>query len=189
MLAPLGMAREVRPWQQQPPDPVETGAWFKVLGLSSGSPEPVVLSEAETNALLGSVQLSALFAERAGLLGLSARLLPDEVRLSGMLDGGLAARILGPLAPAGGQQPFETVLRLEGTDGSGEAKVLRGTVAGLEVPAPLLTGVIVSVIHEILQDSGSSESFDPDASFPLPRAIAGFEVRSGEILLTPAPPG
>ena len=69
-----------------PPDPVESGAWLKIFGIISGAPDPVVLSEAEVNALLGSAQLTAIFTERAGLTGVQARLLPDEVHLRGRIE-------------------------------------------------------------------------------------------------------
>lgn len=174
-----------------PPDPVETGAWFKILGLRSGAPDPVVLSEAEVNALLGSAQLGALFAERAGVSGLSARLFPEEVRVRGKLEAARLGPVLGPLAPpaAGPAQPFQAVIRLRGAGGAAEATILRGMVAGIEVPPEMLTEAVGAVLLGVLGGSGADgeEPVRTDALFPLPPGLEGLQVRSGEVRLTPAP--
>ena len=199
LLAAVPLLGAVSPGQQAPappPDPVESGAWLKIFGIISGAPDPVVLSEAEVNALLASAQLTAIFTERAGLTGVQARLLPDEVHLRGRMEvSRLAAALgpgLGPLAPPAGSppQPIELVLRLRDIGGSAAATVVRGTISGMELP-PL---VIAEAVSEAF--SGALTAQFPDGSrpsldgtpFPLPQRIDRFEVRSGEILLQPATP-
>ena len=136
----LVVAGAARSQETPPPDPLETGAWMKVLGLASGAADPVTLSEAEVNLLLGSAQLSSFFERQAGLSGLTAQLSADQVRLGGEMDGALLAGVLGPLAPpeGGPRQPFDVVIELRGAEGSGRAKIVRGAVAGFEAPPQLL---------------------------------------------------
>ncbi len=175
-----------------PPDPVESGAWLKIFGIISGAPEPVVLSEAEVNALLGSAQLAAIFTERAGLTGVEARLLPDEVHLRGRMEVSRLAAALGPLAPPAGSppQPIELVLRLRDMGGSAEATLLRGTVSGMELPPLVIADAVSEALSGVLTaqfPDGSRPSLD-GTPFPLPHRIDWFEVRSGEVLLLPATP-
>ena len=125
LLAAVPLLGAAYPGQQAPapaPDPVESGAWLKIFGIISGAPDPVVLSEAEVNALLGSAQLAAIFAERAGLTEVQARLLPDEVQLRGRMEVSRLATALGPLAPPPGSppQPIELVLRLRDIGGAAD---------------------------------------------------------------------
>ena len=175
-----------------PPDAVEGGAWLKIFGIVSGAPDPVVLSEAEVNALLGSAQLAPIFAERAGLTGMEARLLPDEVHLRGRMDASRLAAALGPLVPPAGSpaQPVELVLRLREAGGLAEATLLRGTVAGMELPPLVIADAVAEAVAVILAaqlPDGARPSLD-GTPFPLPDKIERFEVRSGEILLQPAAP-
>lgn len=175
-----------------PPDPVESGAWLKIFGIISGAPDPVVLSEAEVNALLGSAQLAAIFTERAGLTGVQARLLPDEVHLRGRIEVSRLAAALGPLAPPAGSppQPIELVLRLRDIGGSAAATVVRGTISGMELPPLVIAEAVSEALSEALTaqfPDGSRPGLD-GTPFPLPQRIDRFEVRSGEILLQPATP-
>ncbi len=175
-----------------PPGTVEGGAWLKIFGIVSGAPEPVVLSEAEVNALLGSEQLSTIFAERAGLTEVEARLLPDEVYLRGRMEVSRLAAALGPLAPPSGSPPqsVELELRLRDAGGSAEATLLRGTVSGMELPPLVIADALSEALLDVLTaqfPDGSRPSLD-GTPFPLPHRIDRFEVRSGEILLQPATP-
>ena len=187
----LVVAGAARSQETPPPDPLETGAWMKVLGLASGAPDPVTLSEAEVNLLLGSAQLSSFFERQAGLSGLTAQLSADQVRLGGEMDGALLAGVLGPLAPpeGGPRQPFDVVIELRGAEGSGRAKIVRGAVAGFEAPPQLLNEAALSVLVDAFRDSGAAAGTPvrPDVPFPLPGGIDAVEVRDGEIRLTPAP--
>ena len=187
----LVVAGAARSQETPPPDPLETGAWMKVLGLASGAPDPVTLSEAEVNLLLGSAQLSSFFERQAGLSGLTAQLSADQVRLGGEMDGALLAGVLGPLAPpeGGPRQPFDVVIELRGAEGSGRAKIVRGAVAGFEAPPQLLNEAALSVLVDAFRDSGAAAGTPvrPDVPFPLPGGIETVEVRDGEIRLTPAP--
>lgn len=188
----LGSAAPGRQAPAPPPDPVEGGAWLKIFGIVAGSPEPVVLSEMEVNALLGSEQLQPVFRERAGLTAVVARLLPDEVHLSGRMEVSRLAAALGPLAPPSGSppQPVALVLRLRDAGGAAEATLLRGTVSGMELPPPVIAEAVSDALAEALTaqfPDGSRPRLD-GTPFPLPNRIEGFEVRSGEILLHPAVP-
>ena len=187
----LVVAGAARSQETPPPDPLETGAWMKVLGLASGAADPVTLSEAEVNLLLGSAQLSSFFERQAGLSGLTAQLSADQVRLGGEMDGALLAGVLGPLAPpeGGPRQPFDVVIELRGAEGSGRAKIVRGAVAGFEAPPQLLNEAALSVLVDAFRDSGAAAGTPvrPDVPFPLPGGIEAVEVRDGEIRLTPAP--
>lgn len=187
-----GSERQAAPGQS---DPVEGGAWLKILTLTSGGLDPVVLSEAEVNALLASAQLSALLVERVGLSGVEARLFPDEVRLSGKMDAARLGAALGPLAPpaSGPAQEVEATIRIRGAGGSGEVTILRGAIAGLELPPPLIRDAVL----DALAGAGpASEPGDGEApwetalrageSFPLPQRLDAIEVGSGEIRLIPA---
>ncbi len=195
LLAALPLLGAASPGAQAPappPDPVEGAAWLKIFGIVSGAPDPVVLAEDEVNALLGSAQLTAVLTERAGLTGVTARLLPDEVQLRGNMAVAKLAAALGPLAPPSGSppQPVELVLRLRDTGGSAEATLLRGTVSGMELPPPVIAEALSEALLGALTaqfPDGSQPSLD-GTPFPLPRRIARFEVRSGEVLLLPATP-
>lgn len=188
----LGAAASGQQTPAAPPDPVEGGAWLKVFGLVSGVPEPVVLSEAEVNALFGSEQLRTVFRERAGLTEVAARLLPDEVHLRGRMEVSRLAPALGPLVPPSGSppQPVELVLQLRGAGGMGEATLLRGTVSGMELPPPVIADAVSEALSGALTaqfPDGSRPSLD-GTPFPLPDQVERFEVRSGEIFLLPAAP-
>ena len=174
-----------------PPDPVEGGAWLKIFAVVSGAPEPVVLSEAEVNALLGSERLQAFFAERAGLSGVEARLLPEEVHLRGRIEASLLSATLGFLAPpSGAPQPIALTVRLRDTGGAVAATLLGGTVSGMELPPEILAEALSEALSGMLAvqlPDGSRPSLD-GTPFPLPHRIERFEVRSGEVLLVPATP-
>ena len=175
-----------------PPDPLEGGAWLKIFGIVSGAPEPVVLSEAEVNALLRSAQLRAVFAERAGLTDVAARLFPGEVHFRGRLETSRLAAALGPLAPPAGSpaQPVALVMQLQSATGLVEARLLRGTVSGVELPPPLLAEAVAEALATVLgaQLPTDSRPTLDGTPFPLPDRIERLEVRSGEILLLPAAP-
>ncbi len=170
--------------------PAEAGAWLKLLGLVAEPPAPVVLTEAEVNALLGSAQIRAILGERAGVSRLEARLLPDEVRLRGDLDAESLDAALGPLAPPGtaSAHPVEASIRLRGASGSAEAEILRGAVSGRELPPELLSGLLLPALAEAFRD-GTAEPGPPPvrsgSPFPLPWGLEAIEVGVGEIRLVP----
>lgn len=175
-----------------PANPVETAAWLKILGLTSGSPVPVVLSEAEVNALLGSAKLAALFTGRAGLTEVEARLLPDEVHLSGLMETSRLGNALGPLGPPAGNppQPVELAVQLRDTGGSAKATLLRGALSGMELPPQFIAEAVLAALAGLVGavPEGGAGPILEGAPFPLPRGVARFEVRMGEIVLTPASP-
>ena len=195
LLAALPLLGAASPASQPPqpaPNPVETAAWLKIFGLTSGSPVPVVLSEAEVNALLGSAQLAALFTDRAGLTDVEVRLLPDEVHLSGRMENAMLGDALGPFAPPAGSppQPVELAVRLRDAGGSGEVTLLRGAVSGMELPPQFIAEAVLAALAGVVEavpEGGAGPILD-GAPFPLPRGVARFEVRLGEIVLTPASP-
>ena len=188
----LVVAGAARSQETPPPDPLETGAWMKVLGLASGAPDPVTLSEAEVNLLLGSAQLSSFFERQAGLSGLTAQLSADQVRLGGEMDGALLAGVLGPLAPPEGG-PAAAVRcgdRTAGRGGLGPGRRSSGERSPVfEAPPQLLNDAALSVLVDAFRDSGAAAGTPvrPDVPFPLPGGIEAVEVRDGEIRLTPAP--
>ena len=176
-------------------DPVEGGAWLKIFSLTSGGLEPVVLSEAEVNALLASAQLAALLVETAGLSRVEARLLPEEVRLSGEMDAARIGAALGPLAPRaeGRAQQVEASVRIRGARGSGEATILRGAIAGQELPPALIREALLDALAGAGRLPGEGDGEAPwetalrtGTPFPLPQGLDAIEVGSGEIRLTPA---
>lgn len=183
------------PGQQSPAapgDPLEGGAWLKVFAIRSGSTEPVVLSEAEANALLGSRQLTAFLTEQAGLTKARVRLLPGEVRLSGRVDAERLGAVLGPFAPPPGTppQPVDLAVEVRGAGGSGEVAILRGAVAGMELPPEAIAEAVLGGLAGF-SESGLDRVRGPilgGEPFPLPRGLAGIELRAGEVLLLPAPP-
>ena len=188
----LGAAAPGQQAPAGPADPIEGSAWLKVFGIVSGSPEPVVLSEAEVNALLRSEQLRPLLAERAGLTEVVARLLPEEVQFRGRMEVSRLAAALGPLGPPAGSppQPVELVFRLRDMGGSAEATLRRGTVSGVELPPPVIAEAVADTLDRALMawfPDGSRPSLD-GTRFPLPNRIKAFELRTGEVLLKPAAP-
>ena len=175
-----------------PPDQVEGAAWLKVFQVRSGSPEPVLLSEAEANALLRSAQLTAFLTEQAGLTEVRVRLFPGEVQLSGLVDAERLAAVLGPLAPPPGTppQPVDLAVEVRGAGGSGEVTILRGAVAGVELPPQVIAEAVLGGLVGV-SESGLERVRGPileGEPFPLPQGLAGIELRAGEILLLPAPP-
>ena len=175
-----------------PGDALEGGAWLKIFQIRSGSPEPVLLSEAEVNALLGSAQLTAFLTEQAGLTGVHVRLLPGEVRLTGRVAPERLGAALGPFAPPPGTppQPVDLTVQLRGAGGSGEVAVVRGTVAGMELPPEVIAEAVLSGLvgfsePGIEQVRGPLLAGEP---FPLPAGLAGIELRAGELLLLPDVP-
>ena len=175
-----------------PADPLEGGAWLKIFQIRSGSQEPVVLSEAEVNALLGSVQLTAFLTEQAGLTGVHVRLLPGEAHLTGRVDAERLGAVLGPFAPPPGTppQPVDLAVEVRGAGGSGTVTILAGTVAGVELPPDVIAEAVLGGLVGI-SESGRERVRGPildGEPFPLPAGLAGIEVRAGELLLRPAPP-
>ena len=175
-----------------PGDPLEGGAWLKIFQIRSGSPEPVLLSEDEVNALLGSVQLTAFLTEQAGLTGVHVRLFPGEVQLAGRVDAERLGAVLGPFAPPSGTpaQPVDLAVEVRGAGGSGTVTILRGTVAGLELPPDVIAQAVLGGLVGF-SESGLESVRGPildGEPFPLPTGLAGIELRAGEVLLLPAPP-
>ena len=183
------------PAQQSPAppgDPLEGGAWLKIFQIRSGSQEPVVLSEDEVNALLGSVQLTAFLTEQAGLTGVHVRLLPGEVQLSGRVDAERLGAVLGPFAPPPGTppQPVDVAVEVQGAGGSGTVTIVGGTVAGVELPPDVIAEAVLGGLVGFSR-SGLDQVRGPilgGEPFPLPAGLAGIEVRAGEVRLLPAPP-
>lgn len=175
-----------------PGDPLEGGAWLKIFQIRSGSPDPVLLSEDEVNALLGSVQLTAFLTEQAGLTEVRVRLLPDEVQLTGRVEAERLGAVLGPFAPPPGTppQPVDLVVEMRGAGGSGTVTILRGTVAGLELPPDVIAEAVLGGLVGV-SASGLERIRGPildGEPFPLPTGLAGIELRAGEVLLLPVPP-
>ena len=175
-----------------PADALEGGAWLKIFQIRSGAPEPVLLSEDEVNALLGSVQLTAFLTEQAGLTGVRVRLLRDEVQLTGRVDAERLGAVLGPFAPPPGTppQPVDLAVRVRGAGGSGTVTIARGTVAGVELPPDVIAEAVLGGLVGV-SESGLERMRGPilhGESFPLPAGLAGIELRAGEVLLLPAAP-
>lgn len=175
-----------------PGDLLEGGAWLKIFEIQGGSPEPVLLSEAEVNALLGSAQLTAFLTEQAGLTGVHVRLLPDEVQLTGNVAAERLGAALGPFAPPPGTppQPVDLTVQVRGAGGAGEVAIVRGTVAGMELPPEVIAEAVLSGLvgfsePGIEQVRGPLLAGEP---FPLPAGLAGIELRAGELLLLPGAP-
>ena len=174
-----------------PGDPLEGGAWLKIFQIRSGSPDPVLLSEEEVNALLGSVQLTAFLTEQAGLTGVRVRLLADEVQLTGRVDAERLGAVLGPFAPPPGTppQPVDLAVEVRGAGGSGTVAIVEGTVAGVELPPDVIAEAVLGGLVGV-SASGLERIRGPvleGKPFPLPTGLAGIELRTGEVLLLPAP--
>ena len=195
LLAAAPLLGAAAPGQQSPAppaDPLEGGAWLKIFQIRSGSQEPVVLSEAEVNALLGSVQLTAFLTEQAGLTGVHVRLLPGEAHLTGRVDAERLGAVLGPFAPPPGTppQPVDLAVEVRGAGGSGTVTILAGTVAGVELPPDVIAEAVLGGLVGFSQ-SGLEQVRGPildGEPFPLPAGLAGIELRAGEVVLLPAPP-
>ena len=175
-----------------PADPLEGAAWLKIFQIRSGSREPVLLSEDEVNALLGSVQLTAFLTEQAGLTGVHVRLLPAEVQLTGRVDAERLGAVLGPFAPPSGTppQPVDLTVEVRGAGGSGTVTIRRGAVAGLELPPDVIAQAVLGGLVGF-SEAGREQVRGPILAgepFPLPTGLAGIELRAGEVLLLPAPP-
>ena len=183
------------PAQQSPApsaDPLEGGAWLKIFQVRSGSPEPVVLSEDEVNALLGSVQLTAFLTEQAGLTGVRVRLLAGEAQLTGRVGAERLGAVLGPFAPPPGTppQPVDLAVAVRGAGGSGTVTILRGAVAGVELPPDVIAQAVLGGLVGF-SEAGREQVRGPILEghpFSLPVGLAGIELRAGEVLLLPAPP-
>jgi hypothetical protein len=174
------------------PEAIEGGAWLKVFAIRSGSPEPVLLSELEVNALLQSVQLAAFLTEQAGLTEVQVELLPDEVQLTGRVAVERLGAALGPFAPPPGTppQPVNIAVRVRGSGGSGEVAILRGAVAGMELPPQVIAEAVLGGLAGI-SESGLERVRGPileGAPFPLPAGLDGIELRAGEVVLLPTTP-
>ena len=174
------------------PDAIAGGAWLKVFAIRSGSPDPVLLSELEVNALLQSVQLAAFLNEQAGLSEVQVELLPGEARLTGRVEAERLGTALGPFAPPPGTPPppVSLAVRVQGSGGAGEVAILRGAVAGMELPPQVIAEAVLGGLVGI-SESGLEKVRGPildGAPFPLPEGLAGIELRAGEVLLLPAPP-
>lgn len=164
---------------QQAPDPVETGAWLKLLGLGSDAAEPVLLSQPEANALLASEAL-APFADQAGLSRASVRFAPGEVHVTGLVAPSAFEGVELPFPAPAAAQPIELVVAVSGNRGEARAEVVRGAMAGVELPPPLIEEAVLAVVLAVV---GAVP--DSDGSFPLPAAVGGLEVVAGGLLLTP----
>lgn len=187
--------------QSAAPDAVATNAWMKILGLMSGvsgatgagaAGEPVLLSEAEVEAILGTQPIAPLLREQGGLSAVRVRFSPGEVRLSASADPaslGEALRFPGlPLAApptaAGGPVPVETTLHLRGAAGYGEASLVAAAVGGVALPPEMVEDAVLEWLLTALAVEGAA------SRFPLPAGVAALEVESGRIRLVPAsPPG
>ena len=188
----LGAAAPGQQSPSPPADPLEGGAWLKIFQIRSGSQEPVVLSEGEVNALLGSVQLTAFLAEQAGLTGVQVRLLPDEAHLTGRVEVERLGAVLGPFAPPPGTppQPVQLTVQVRGAGGSGEVTIVEGNVAGMALPPQVIAEAVLGGLAGV-SASGLERLRGPIVAgepFALPRGLAGIELRAGEVLLLPAPP-
>ncbi len=188
----LGTAAPARQSPAPPGDPLEGGAWLKIFQIRSGSPEPVLLSEDEVNALLGSVQLTAFLTEQAGLTGVRVQLLPGEVQLTGRVDAERLGAVLGPFAPPSGTppQPVDLAVEVHGAGGSGTVTIRRGAVAGVELPPDVIAEAVLGGLVGI-SEAGREQVRGPilgGEPFSLPAGLAGIELRAGEVLLLPAPP-
>ena len=190
--APLLGAAPAQQSPAPPADPLEGAAWLKIFQVRSGSPEPVRLSEAEVNALLGSVQLTAFLTEQAGLTEVRARLLPGEMQLTGRVEAERLGAVLGPFAPPPGTppQPVDVAVEVRGAGGSGTVTILRGTVAGVELPPDVIAQAVLGGLVGF-SEAGREQVRGPILAgepFPLPAGLAGIELRVGEVVLVPAPP-
>ncbi len=185
------------PAQSAAPDPVATNAWMKILGLMGGglgaSGEPVHLSEAEVEAMLGGQPIAPLLREQGGLSEVRVRFSPGEVRLSASADPASLAEVLRfpglplaapPTAPAESPVPVETTLRLQGDAGYGTASLVGASVGGLALPPEMVEDAVLEWLLTSLAVEGSA------SRFPLPAGVRALEVEDGRIGLIPAsPPG
>ncbi len=167
------------PAQEQPPDPVETGAWLKLLSLGSDPTGSVILSQPEANALLASSTL-APFAESAGLSRASVRFDPGEVHVSGLIAPSALEGMPFPASPTGDALPVELVVAVTGEAGQARARVVRGAVAGVELPAAVLEEAVLGVVFAVV---GAAP--DPGGVFPLPSTVGSLEVVAGGLRLEP----
>ena len=179
LLSTIALGAGAAPPEQPPPDPVETGAWLKLLNLGSGAPEPVLLSQPEANALLASDAL-APFAESVGLSRASVRFTPGEVHVSGLMTPSALEGVAVPVPPGAAGQPVELVVAVEGEAGQAQARVVRGAVAGVELPPALLEEAVLGIVFAAV---GAAP--DPGGGFALPAAVGGLEVVAGGLRLTP----
>ena len=192
------------PAQSAAPDPVATNAWMKILGLMGGglgasgaAGEPVHLSEAEVEAMLGGQPIAPLLREQGGLSEVRVRFSPGEVRLSASADPASLAEVLRlpglpltipptapPTATAGGAVPVETTLRLQGDAGYGTASLVGASVGGRALPPEMVEDAVLEWLLTSLAVEGSA------SRFPLPAGVCALEVEDGRIRLIPAsPPG
>lgn len=188
------------PAQSAAPDPVATNAWMKILGLMGGglgasgaAGEPVHLSEAEVEAMLGGQPIAPLLREQGGLSEVRVRFSPGEVRLSASADPASLAEVLRlpglpltipPTATAGGPVPVETTLRLQGDAGYGTASLVGASVGGRALPPEMVEDAVLEWLLTSLAVEGSA------SRFPLPAGVRALEVEDGRIRLIPAsPPG
>lgn len=187
--------------QSAAPDAVATNAWMKILGLMSGvsgatgpgaAAEPVLLSEAEVEAILGTQPIAPLLREQGGLSEVRVRFSPGEVRLSATADPASLGEVLrfpglplaAPPTAAGGPVPVETTLRLRGAAGYGEASLVEAAVGGVALPPEMVEDAVLEWLLAALAVEGAA------SRFPLPAGVAALEVESGRIRLVPAsPPG
>lgn len=185
--------------QSPAPDAVATNAWMKILGVMSGvsgatgaAAEPVLLSEAEVEAILGTQPIAPLLREQGGLSGVRVRFSPGEVRLSASADPASLGEVLrfpglplaAPPTAAGGPVPVETTLGLRGAAGYGEASLVEAAVGGVALPPEMVEDAVLEWLLAALAVEGAA------SRFPLPAGVAALEVESGRIRLVPAsPPG
>lgn len=186
--------------QSAPPDPVATNAWMKLLGLMGGglgasgaAGEPVLLSEVEVEAMLGTQPIAPLLREQGGLSEVRVRFSPGEVRLSASADPASLREVLrfpglpladAPAAPAGGPVPVETTLGLRGDAGYGTASLLEAAVGGMALPPEMVEDAVLEWLLTALAVEGAA------SRFPLPAGVRALEVEAGRIRLIPvSPPG
>ena len=168
----------------------EGDAWLKVAGLASGAATPVVLSDAEVNALLATERVSSWLTEHLGLAHLQIGLHPGRAHFTGALA---AARLpaLVPLAleAGSGDAPVDATIRFGGDGGLARGEIVRGSVSGMELPPQLLEEILADLIAGLFPSpEKAEEAIRAGASFALPYGLERVEIASGELRLHPAPP-
>ncbi|MYE44139.1 MAG: hypothetical protein F4X79_08965 [Acidobacteria bacterium] len=85
---------------------------------------------------------------------------------------------------------MDVAVEVRGAGGSGTVTILRGTVAGVELPPDVIAQAVLGGLVGF-SEAGREQVRGPILAgepFPLPAGLAGIELRAGEVVLLPAPP-
>jgi len=153
--------------------------------LKAGKPasrEPIALSEREINSY---VRLSLASRIPPALSGLSFRFEPGRLAADGILDlDAVRSRIpeTGPsslLAFLSGTVPVALTGRFQGANGEGRVEVEQALVAGISLPATLLSQIVAQATRSAKQPQG----FDLLAPFPLPWTARNVRLEAGRAVV------